>query len=258
MDRIKGKVAVITGAGSGIGLAATKLFVQEGAKVLGIDIDDGALAQVAALGDSARTFVADVTQEAQMEQAMAAAAEQFGGIDVVCANAGIWPAIPTPVENYSIETFNKVMTVNVTGVLITMKYAIPHLERRGGGSIMITSSGGGVCVMRNHIAYHTSKHALTGLARVAALEQGAKNIRVNVVAPAVVDTPMMWGQETQANPEHPELARAKFEGLTLFKRYVTAEEVAKMMLFLASDDAAVCTGQLYFVDGGRSIPCGPS
>lgn len=257
MDRIAGKVAVITGAGAGIGLAAAKLFVEEGASVLAIDINEGNLEEAAAIGIAVSPFVADVTQEAEIEQAMAAAAERFGGIDIVCANAGIFPATPAAVEDYSIDTFNQVMTVNVTGVLITIKHAIPYLERRGGGSIMITSSGGGVCVMKNHIAYHTSKHALTGLARVAALEQAPKNIRVNVVNPAVVDTQMVREIEMGINREHPEIARAKMESMTLFKRYVRAEEVAEMMLFLASDVASMCTGQLYFVDGGRSIPVGP-
>jgi NAD(P)-dependent dehydrogenase (short-subunit alcohol dehydrogenase family) len=149
------------------------------------------------------------------------------------------------------------MGVNVTGVLITLKHAIPHLEKRGGGSIIVTSSGGGVCVRGNFVAYYTSKHALTGLVRVAALELGPKNIRVNCVNPAVVDTPMTREVE-KGFSQDPEVARARSASRTLFGRYVRPEEVAAMMLFLASDEAQMCTGQLYFVDGGRSIPCGPS
>ena len=134
MGRVSGRVAVITGAASGIGLAATKLFAKEGANVLAIDLDAGVLeAAVGGLGAAVTPFVADVTDEAQMQRAMAKAAETYGGIDVVIANAGIF-GIQKSIVEAPIDNFERVMHVNVTGVLVTIKHAAPYIARRGGGA----------------------------------------------------------------------------------------------------------------------------
>ncbi len=250
MARLNGKVAVITGAASGIGLAATKLFAVEGAKVLAIDVEEGALkAAVAPTGATVLPFAADVTQEAQMEQAMARAAEAFGGIDVVIPNAGIF-GTQALIEKSSVDNFNRVMNVNVTGVLITIKYAVPHLEKRGGGSIVITASVGAVLGNAEAVAYTASKHAVTGVMKVAARELASRNIRVNTVNPGLVDTPMMRVVEKEVGSGDPERGRAQLQAATFLKRFVQPEEVAELMLFLASDAAVNCTAGAYMIDGG--------
>ena len=257
MSRLDGKVAVITGAASGIGLAATALFVDEGAKVLAVDIEAGALGEaVVALGPSVVPFVADVTREDQIAGAMAKAAEAFGGIDIVVPNAGIFGA-QALVEAVSIDNFTRVMNVNVTGVLITIKQAVPYLSRRGGGSIIITSSVGALIGNPEAVAYTASKHALTGIMKVAARELASKNIRVNTVNPGLVDTPMMRVVEAEICPEDPLRGRAKLQSATFLKRFVQPGEVAELMLFLASDAGSNCTGGMYLIDGGMQYGGGP-
>lgn len=250
MARLQDKVAVITGAASGIGLAAAKLFALEGAGVLAVDIEADALRDaVAGLGPRVVPFVADVVQEAQIERAMAEAAEVFGGIDIVIPNAGIF-GTQAPIESSSVDNFNRVMTVNVTGVVVTIKHAIPHLVRRGGGSIIITSSVGAIIGNPEAVAYTASKHALTGVMKVAARELAPKNIRVNTVNPGLVDTPMMRIVEKEVGLGDPFLGRTRLQAATFLKRFVQPEEVAELMLFLASDAAKNCTGGIYMIDGG--------
>jgi NAD(P)-dependent dehydrogenase (short-subunit alcohol dehydrogenase family) len=250
LTRLASKVAVVTGAASGIGLAATKLFVQEGAQVLAIDLDLDALEKALEdLRPNATPFVADVTDETQMSLAMAEAAAVYGGIDVVVPNAGIF-GVQAPIEEYPVDNFERVMHVNVTGVLVTIKHAVPHLVKRGGGSIVITSSVGAIIGNEGASAYTASKHALTGIMKVAARELAPKNIRVNTVNPGLVDTPMMRVVEASVCPEDPLRGREMLQSATFFRRFVQPEEVAGLMLFLASDAAVNCTGGMYMIDGG--------
>jgi NAD(P)-dependent dehydrogenase (short-subunit alcohol dehydrogenase family) len=244
-----GKTAVITGAGSGIGLAATTSFAEEGANVLGVDVDADRLQVALADIPQARGFAADVSVPEQVQAAMDRAAAVFGGIDVVLANAGIFGE-QAPIEEFPLDNFARVLDVNVQGVLATIKYAIPHLISRGGGSIVITSSVAAVIGNPGVVAYIASKHALTGILKVAAKELAPHGIRVNTVNPGLVDTPMMRGIEAQVCPEDPIRGREMLFEATLLKRFVQPEEVAELMLFLASDAGRSCTGGVYLIDGG--------
>ena len=255
MSRLLGKAAVVTGAASGIGLAAARLFAAEGGQVLGVDRDATALET--AFGSPAgrpsegtiTPFAADVIDESQMATAMEKAAAEFGGIDIVVANAGIFGQ-HAHIQDCPIDMFNRVMEINVAGVVTTMKLAIPHMIRRGGGAIVITSSVGAVVGNPGSVAYAASKHALTGVMKVAAVELAPHRIRVNTVNPGLVDTPMIRGIEMDLSPDNPAKGRATLQDATLLKRYVDPAEVAGLMLFLVSDAGSFCTGGMYMIDGG--------
>ena len=251
MTRLANKVAMITGAGGGIGAAAARRFVAEGAQVLLVDLDEAALRAVA--GDSAQMHVcvADVSQPEPMAACVDAAVRRFGGLDIAVLNAGIEGEVK-PIPDYDIATFDRVMAVNVRGVWLGLKYCLPALAARGGGSIVITSSVAGISGADNMSAYCASKHAVVGLMRTAALEGAAQSIRVNTVNPAPIDTRMMRSLETGFMPAQPQAAKAALAQRIPMQRYGTPDEVADLMLFLASDESRYCTGGIYTVDGGMS------
>ena len=253
MGRLDNKVAIITGGAGGIGLQAGRLFAQEGAKVLLVDLHENALKEaVQTIGsDAVRYCAADVTQPDQTQQYIQAAVEQFGGVDILLANAGIEGEVQ-PITDYAIDTFDQVMAVNVRGVWLGLKYAAPEIARRGGGSIVITSSVAGVRGAAGVSAYIASKHAVVGLMRTAALEMAAKKIRVNTVNPAPVDTRMMRSLEKGFEPDDPGRAKEMVSAMVPLQRYADPVEVARIMLFLASDESSYCSGGVYMVDGGMT------
>ncbi len=259
MARLKEKVAVITGATGGIGQAAAKLFAEEGARVALVDLDEAALREtVGSIGEDRASYtVADVTQPDQTQEYVDAAASRWGGIDVLLANAGIEGTL-APIPEYPTDVFDRVMAVNVRGVWLGIKYVVPVMRERGGGSIVITSSTAGIGGTPDMSAYTTSKHAVIGLMRTASLEGAAYGIRVNTVNPAPIETRMMRSIEEMRVAALDDSAvtvevakRALAERIPL-QRYGNPEEVARLMMFLASDDSSFCTGGVYMVDGGRS------
>ncbi len=254
MARLDGKVALITGAGSGIGLAAAELFAREGAKIMLVGRNEQALrAAVTLIGaDRANAVVADVSRPEDNERMVKAVLDRYGGLDIFLANAGV-EGVTATIEDYPLDVFDQVMAINVRGVFLGLKAAIPALRKRGGGSIIVTSSIGGIRGRgQGNSAYIASKHAEIGLMRTAALEGAAHGIRVNAVLPGPTETRMMRNIEEGRSPGAPEKARAVLLANLPMKRYGTPEEVANVMLFLASDDASLCTGGVYSADGGLS------
>ena len=259
MARLEGKVALITGATGGIGQAAARLFADEGARVALVDLDEGALQEaVRAIGEDRASYTAaDVTQPDETQRYVSAAVDRWGGIDAFLANAGIEGSL-APIPDYPIDVFDRVMAVNVRGVWLGIKYVVPAMRQRGGGSIVITSSTAGIGAGPDMSAYTTSKHAVIGLMRTAAMEGAPLGIRVNTVNPSPIETRMMRSIEEQrvaalddSDVTVEQTYRATSARIPL-GRYGHPEEVARLMLFLASDDSSFCTGGVYMVDGGRS------
>ena len=258
MARLTGKVAVITGGAGGIGQAAGRIFAAAGAQVLLVDVNEGALQQAVGdiAGDAVSYAVADTTQPDSVRQFFQTAVARYGGVDVFLANAGVEGELHA-MADYPVEVFDHVMAVNVRGVWLGVRAAIPLMRRRGGGSIVITSSVAGIRGSVGMSAYTTSKHAVIGLMRTAALECAADGIRVNTVNPAPIETRMMRSIEEMRTSRLG--ADATVEGVKAshaaripLRRYGDPAEVARLMLFLAGDESRFCTGGVYMVDGGSS------
>lgn len=250
MNRLEDKVAVITGGANGIGLATGLFFHEEGAKVLLVDVDQDALEK--AVEDKAPTIshiTADVSKEADVKKYIQTAVDRYGGIDILINNAGIFGEA-NPITEYAIEVFDRLMAINVRGMWLGCKFAIPEMLKRGGGSIVITSSTAGVVGSLGGSPYSMSKHAIIGAAKSLALEWAPSNIRVNTINPTAVETSMMRQLEQSAGPDMEEMIKQKMIDLIPMKRYAEPDEIAKVMLFLAGDDSRFCTGGSYLVDGG--------
>ncbi|MES2718403.1 MAG: SDR family NAD(P)-dependent oxidoreductase [Pseudomonadota bacterium] len=253
MQRLQGKVAVITGGSGGIGLATGRLFAAEGAQVVLVDLDAARLqAAVAQIGSAAVSHqVADVSDEAQMRAALQAALALHGRLDVLFCNAGTEGRV-APLAEMPVEDFDRVMAVNVRGVFLGLKHALPVMQQQGGGSIIITSSVAGFKGGRHLAPYAASKHAVVGLMRSAVLETGASGVRINTIHPAPIDTRMMRSIEHGYAPGAEAAAQQSISSRIPAGRYGTADEVAATALFLASDDSRYCTGGRYSVDGGMT------
>jgi len=247
MARLDKKIAVITGGGGSIGIAAAALFVQEGAKVLLVDIDEDALKDgISSIGEEKASYVvADVTKPDEVEGYVQTAIDRYGGIDIFLNNAGIEGKV-APIIDYPVDEFDKVMAVNIKGMWLGMKYVMPHMQEKG-GSVVITSSVAGMQGTPGVSAYTISKHAVVGLMRCAALEGAPNKIRVNSVHPAPIDNRMMDSLEEGMGISKEELSQQ-----IPWKRYGRPIEVARMMLFLASNESDYVTGGMFTVDGGQT------
>ncbi|WP_121060688.1 SDR family NAD(P)-dependent oxidoreductase [Chachezhania antarctica] len=245
-----GKVVVLTGANGAIGMAAAKLMAERGAQIFAVDMpgtDWAAFRDAVGHENKVATTEADVTREADVKAYVDAAVDRFGTIDVFFNNAGIEGKYQT-IDELDIENLEKVLAVNVKGVAMGMKYVLPVMYKAGSGAIVNMSSVAGLGGSPGLLPYITSKHAVIGMTRTAALEAGPKGIRVNCVNPGPIESRMMdsintgQGDKTSA---HEATASSIAMG-----RYGTPEEVAGIMAFLGSDDAGYCNGGFYTVDGG--------
>jgi len=248
--RLANKLAMITGAGSGIGRATAKIFASEGARIAAVDIAEDAAAQTArdinAAGGQAIALGCDISRATEVQAMVAAAIERLGVPDVLFNNAGI-EGESAFLADMSEEAFDKVIAVNLRGVFLGMKYVLPHMVRNGGGTIVNTASVAAMVAVRGAVAYCAAKAAVVAMTRVAALEYARYNIRVNCICPGVIGTEMM---HRIANGE---LAPEAVRRVSKLGRVGKPEEIAKMALFLASDESSFATGAPFVVDAGWTI-----
>lgn len=251
MHTLQEKVAIVTGASSGIGHAAALLFAREGARlVVGArrETELAALVdRITSEGGTAVALAGDVADEGYAQALVELAERRFGGLDIAFDNAGtLGPMAPT--SEVSAVDWDATMRVNLGGAFLSAKHQIPAMERRGGGSIVFTSTFVGYTAgMPNVAAYAASKAGIIGLVQALAVEVARKGVRVNALLPGGTDTPM--GRVFASTPE----ARAFVDGLHALKRIASPEEIAAAALFLASPAASFVTGTAMLVDGGVSI-----
>jgi NAD(P)-dependent dehydrogenase (short-subunit alcohol dehydrogenase family) len=244
---LDGKVALVTGASSGIGRAVALAYAREGACVVVSDVDAAGGAETVALvrqaGGKASFFAADVADPAACAALAQHAVDTYGRLDVACNNAGIGGE-QNPTADYSLESWQRVLAINLSGVFYCMKYQIPAMLAAGGGSVVNMASILGRVAFADSVAYVAAKHGVLGLTKTAAVEYAPKGVRVNAVGPAFIRTPLIAALEQ--NPE----AYSALVGLHPIGRLGTSEEVAELVLWLSSEKASFVTGSYYPVDGG--------
>ena len=244
-----GKVALVTGAGSGIGEATARLYAAEGAKVIVSDINEkggnGVVEAIRKAGGEAQFVKCDVSRPAECEQLVKATLEHYGRLDLACNNAGIGGE-QNPIADMSVEGFDKVIAVNLASVFYCMKYQIPAMLQNGGGAIVNRASILGQVGFAQSAGYVAAKHGVVGLTKNAGIEYSAQGIRVNAVGPGFIDTPLL--------SQVPAEIKAALVSKHPIGRLGTSEEVAELVIWLSSHKASFVTGAYYPVDGAYLAP----
>ena len=249
MERLEGKRAIVTGAGAGIGRAIALRLSEEGARVALADLDEQAAESVAGeIEGKTLALQTNVTRADEVEALVRSVVEEWGGLDVMVNNAGIGVAATAP--ETSEEDFDRQMAVNLKGTFFGIKYAVPAMRDSGGGSIINMASVAALVGVPDRAAYCAAKGGILALTRAAAIDHVSEGIRVNCIAPGTVDTP--WIDRITAGYDDPAEARAGMEARQPHGRFVTPEEIAAMVAYLASDESASAVGACMVVDGGMS------
>ena len=249
--KLANKVAIITGAGSGMGKTAAKLFAAEGAKIAAADITEGpvkeTVAEIIKAGGEALAIRADVSKAPDVKRMVDEAIAKFGTLDIIYNNAGI-EGDSAFLSNMTEEQFDRVIAINLRGVFLGMKFALPHMMKARSGSIINTASIAALVAIKGSTAYAAAKAGVIAMTRVAALEYGRYNIRVNAICPGAIETPMAERVRAGVAPNPAAIKR-----ISLLERMARPEEIAKVALFLASDDASFATGAPFIIDGGWTV-----
>lgn len=252
MTRLAGKVAFITGAGSGIGRACAELFAQQGAKVVlagrRAEPLDSAVEHITSSGGQAISELCDVTNSAQITASLQSAVDKFGSLSTIVNNAGVM--FRGTAEQTSEETWDSLIDINLKGTFLVSRAAMEFLRRAGGGSIINIGSVYGVVGSKQRVAYAASKGGVTMLTRAMAMDHAQENIRVNCICPSLVETEM--AKQVFANAADPEEARRQRVGSIPMGRTGTPQEIAHLVVYLASDESAWVTGAAFPIDGGEA------
>ena len=249
MNRLKGKCAIVTGAGSGIGRASARLFASQGAKVLAVDLNEDGLQQTIEGADGTiEGLTANVADESSVQEYVDSCISQFGGLDIVYANAGISGGA-VPIFDQPVELWEDVLRVNLIGPFLAVKYAGKYMVEQGSGSIVCTASVAGLRANAGGSPYSASKAGVISLVQTVSNQLFGTGVRINAICPGLIETgmtkPVFDGARARGNED-------KIGQLNPTARYGVPEEIANMALFLASDEASYVNGQAIAVDGGLS------